>query len=106
MEFTTTLSVNNASTLTVNNTTPINNATPVKDVTLNVNYQTDLRLLSNRKAIELNSISIDNAYERRLAMINIEKKYAVIIEALVGLYELGIEHNCSLASIISIYTSI
>jgi hypothetical protein len=86
MEFTTTLSVNNTAS--------------------NVNFQTDLRLLTNRKIIELNAISTTNEYERRGAILKIEQKYTVIIEALVGLYDLGIEHSCSLASIISTFHSI
>ena len=41
------------------------------------NLNTDLRLLSNRKAIELNSLSNLNAYDLRSAQIKINWKYEV-----------------------------
>lgn len=95
MEFTTT-----TTSVTTNNTTT------TEGITMNVNYQTDLRLLSNRKVIELNSINTTNEYEKRSAVININKKYTVIIEALEGLYAIGVEHSCSLASIVATFDTI
>jgi hypothetical protein len=64
---------------------------------LNTALNTDLRLLNNRKAIELNSLTSINEYDLRSAQIKIEWKYQVIIEALEGLYTLGIQHSCNLA---------
>jgi hypothetical protein len=95
-------------TTTTTSITPVttNNTATTEGITMNVNYQTDLRLLSNRKAIELNSISTTNEYEKRSAVININKKYAVIIEALEGLYAIGVEHSCSLASIVATFDTI
>lgn len=65
------------------------------------NLNTDLRLLSNRKAIELNSLSNLNAYDLRSAQIKINWKYEVIIEALTGLHEMGVEHSCNLSDLIN-----
>lgn len=70
------------------------------------NLNTDLRLLSNRKAIELNSLSNLNAYDLRSAQIKINWKYEVIIEALTGLHEMGVEHSCNLSDLISNFEAI
>lgn len=67
----------------------------------NTALNTDLRLLNNRKAIELNSLTGMNEYDLRGAQIKIEWKYQVIIEALEGLYELGVQHSCNLAYLVN-----
>lgn len=74
--------------------------------TTNTNFATDLRLLSNRKAIELSNIKATNEYEIRSAKIIIERKYKIVIEALEGLYEMGVEHSCSLVELINSFDSI
>lgn len=72
---------------------------------LNTGLATDLRLLSNRKALELQNLSKDN-YNERLTIVNIERKYKVITEALEGLYVLKIQHSCSLIELINSFDSI
>lgn len=74
-------------------------------MTTNNFLNNDLRLLSNRKALEVAGLSKDN-YEQRFQLISIEKKYAVVIEALEGLYNLGIQHSCSLVDLLNEYNNI
>lgn len=74
-------------------------------MTTNNFFNNDLRLLSNRKALEVAGLSKDN-YEQRFQLIVIEKKYAVVIEALEGLYNLGIQHSCSLVDLLNEYNNI
>jgi outer membrane protease len=69
----------------------------------NSNFATDLRLISNRQAIEINNIKTTNEYEARGFKIAITKKYATIVEALEGLYELGIEHNYTIAQLVELH---
>ncbi len=70
------------------------------------NLTADLRLLSNRKALELNSLSNLNEYELRSAKIRIEWKFQVIIEALEGLHDLGINHSCNLSELVNTFEAI
>lgn len=70
------------------------------------NLNTDLRLLSNRKAIELNNLYNLNAYDLRSAQIKINWKYEVIIEALTGLHEIGVEHVCNLSELVYSFDAI
>jgi hypothetical protein len=72
----------------------------------NPNFSIDLRLLNTRKQIELQSITTDNRYEALSQEIAINKKYEVIIEALKGLYELGIQYSVKLSEIIETYSNI
>jgi hypothetical protein len=73
---------------------------------MNPNFATDLRLIGNRKAIELNDIKATNEYEIRSLQISINKKYAAITEALDGLYQLGIEHNYTIAQLVALHDSL
>lgn len=68
-------------------------------------YNNDLRLLSNRKALELQKVSKD-VFIARGESAAIERKYLVIIEALKGLYDLKIQHSCSLIELINSFNSI
>lgn len=65
----------------------------------------DFRLLDNRYMIELNSIIDSNlgTYEERSARIALDRKYAVVREALTSLYDLGIQHNCNLRELLENY---
>lgn len=65
----------------------------------------DFRLLDNRYVIELNAILASklNAYEERSARIALDRKYATVREALTGLYDLGIQHNCNLRELLENY---
>lgn len=72
----------------------------------NTALNTDLRLLNNRKAIELDSLTGMNEYDLRGAQIKIEWKYQVIIEALEGLYTLGVQHSCNLAYLVNNFEGI
>jgi hypothetical protein len=74
--------------------------------TNNTALATDLRLLNNRKAIELASLTNLSAYDLRGAQIKIEWKYQVIIEALEGLYTLGVQHSCNLAYLVNNFEGI
>lgn len=71
----------------------------------NTGFAIDLRLLANRKALELQGLSKDS-YTDRGTIISIERKYAVVIEALQGLYMLNIQHNCSLVELLVHYNLI
>jgi hypothetical protein len=71
----------------------------------NTFFNNDLQLLSNRKALELNNVSKD-AFIARGQQATIERKYKVIIEALEGLYDLNIQHSCSLVELINQFDSI
>jgi hypothetical protein len=73
---------------------------------INPNFATDLRLIGNRKAIELNDIKLTNEYEARSMSIKITKKYEAIIEALDGLYSLGIEHDFTIAQLVALHDSL
>lgn len=70
------------------------------------NLNIDIKLLSNRKAIELNALTNLNAYDLRSAQIKINWKYEVIQEALVGLHNLGVAHSCNLVEIINNFEAI
>jgi hypothetical protein len=72
----------------------------------NTNLSTDLRLLHNRKAIELNSLSNLNAYDLRSAQIKINWKYEVIVEALTGLHDMGVAHSCNLSELVANFEAI
>lgn len=74
-------------------------------MTNNTFFNNDLQLLSNRKALELNNVSKD-AFIARGQQATIERKYKVIIEALQGLYDLNIQHSCSLVELINQFDSI
>jgi hypothetical protein len=74
-------------------------------MTNNTFFNNDLQLLSNRKALELNNLSKDE-FIARGQQATIERKYKVIIEALEGLYDLGIQHSCSLIELITQFDSI
>jgi hypothetical protein len=71
----------------------------------NTTFNNDLRLLSNRKFLELQNLSKD-AFIARGESAVIERKYKVIIEALEGLYDLNIQHSCSLIELINSFDSI
>jgi len=61
----------------------------------------DNRLLDNRYAIELAQVNtIKSAYDQRSAKIALDRKYACVREALFGLYDLGIQHNCNLSDLL------
>lgn len=66
---------------------------------------TDNRLLDNRYRIERNTILSAKlgVYEERSAIIALDKKYAVVREALGGLYDLGIQHTCNLRELLDQY---
>lgn len=72
------------------------------------NLNIDLRLLSNRKAIELTSIRNLklSEYETRSKEIALNWKYEVVIEALQGLYDLGIAHTCNLSELLDNFEAI
>lgn len=70
------------------------------------NLNIALHLVSNRKSLELNSLSFNNAYDLRSAQIKINWKYEVIVEALESLYALGIEHSCNLSELIANFDAI
>jgi hypothetical protein len=74
-------------------------------MTNNTFFNNDLQLLANRKALELNNVSKD-AFVARGQQATIERKYKVIIEALKGLYDLNIQHSCSLVDLIAHFDSI
>ncbi len=73
--------------------------------TNNTAFNNDIRLLNNRKAIELQNLSTD-AFIARGQQATIERKYKVVIEALQGLYDLNIQHSCSLIELINSFDSI
>lgn len=73
---------------------------------ITTNLNTDLRLLNNRKAIELNSLVNLNAYDLRSAQMKINWKYEVIVEALTGLHKLGVEHSCNLSELVANFEAI
>lgn len=62
----------------------------------------DMRLLNNRYNIELNNIK-GNEYEKRSNKIALDRKYAVVKEALISLYQLGIQHDCNLRELLDNY---
>lgn len=70
------------------------------------NLTIDLRLIANRKAIELNTLNNLSAYDLRSAQIRINWKYEVIIEALTGLHEMGVAHSCNLIELIHNFEAI
>lgn len=70
------------------------------------NLSTDLRLLNNRKAIELNSLVNLSAYDLRSAQIKINWKYEVIVEALTGLHEMNVQHSCNLSELVANFEAI
>jgi len=70
------------------------------------NLTADLRLLSNRKALALNSLTNLKEYELRSAQIQIEWKFQVIIEALEGLHALNIHHSCNLSDLVDNFEAI
>lgn len=70
------------------------------------NLNIDIKLLSNRKAIELSALTTLSAYDLRSAQIKINWKYEVIEEALVGLHEMGIAYSCNLIEIINNFEAI
>jgi len=65
----------------------------------------DGKLLDNRYIIELNAIVAKklSAYKERSARIALDRKYKTVREALVSLYDLGIQHNCNLAELLANY---
>lgn len=65
----------------------------------------DFRLLDNRYMIELNVILASklSAYEERSAKIALDRKYNTVREALGGLYDLRIQHNCNLSELLDQY---
>ena len=65
----------------------------------------DSKLLDNRYMIELNAIVAKKlgSYEERSARIALDRKYNTVREALVSLYDLGIQHNCNLAELLANY---
>lgn len=65
----------------------------------------DFRLLDNRYTLELNAILASKlgAYEERSAKIALDRKYNTVREALQGLYDLGIQHNCNLSELLANY---
>ncbi len=75
------------------------------NLNMTTSFNNDLRLLSNRKALELQTISSD-AFVARGQAAAIERKYKVVTEALAGLYELNIQHSCSLVELINSFDSI
>jgi hypothetical protein len=72
------------------------------------NYSIDVRLLETRKSLELASInaSKETDYEKRYSQIECRKKYDNILEALEGLYLIGVHHSVSLKDIIDMYHTI
>lgn len=65
----------------------------------------DMRLLNNRYLIELNNVK-GNEYEKRSSKIALDHKYAIVKEALISLYELGIQHNCNLSELLFNYNTV
>ena len=66
----------------------------------------DNRLLDNRYIIELSTILNSNlgVYEERSARINLDRKYSTVRQALQGLYDLGIQHQCNLSELLANYS--
>lgn len=79
--------------------------TTTTTMTNNTGLSIDLRLLATRKSLELAGLNKD-VYAERFKIITIEKKYSIVIEALEGLYGLGIQHSCSLVELINQFDSI
>lgn len=70
------------------------------------NLNIDIKLLSNRKAIELSALTTLSAYDLRSAQIKINWKYEVIEEALTGLHEMNVQHSCNLSELVANFEAI
>lgn len=66
----------------------------------------DLHLINNRYALELKELEGANDYEVRYKKSRLDRKYDVVKEALLGLYDLGIQHNCNLRQLLDNYNEI
>ena len=68
---------------------------------LNNAFEVDVRLINNRKEIALTSIKNQklSAYEERTAIIKLNWKVEVILEALEGLNKYGIANNYPLVKL-------
>lgn len=65
----------------------------------------DNRLLNTRYRLEVEAIkaSSKSEYEKRYLLSQVDNKYYIVREALVGLYDLGIQHCCNLSELLGNY---